>query len=164
MIKCEFEDGGKASLRHVTVDTIVVREGQVLLGLRGTFKGRKILESGKYSLLGGFFNRDEDLVTAAKREVLEESGWEIESLKLLQIKDNPDRPHEDRQNVSFVFVAEAKILVGRSDEEVTHLQWFDLDDLPSQDQIAFDHGESLELYRKYLKEPFDLPVLGKQKK
>ena len=47
-----------------------------------------------------------------------------------------------------------------SDEEVSKLQWFDLDKLPSKEKIAFDHGDAIELYKKYLKENFPLPVLG----
>ncbi len=71
MITCFFEDGGKANLRHITVN------------------------------------------------------------------DNPDRPKEDRQN------------------------WVDLDKIPPLDQIAFDHGEHIELYKNYLKNKFPIPLLGK---
>lgn len=160
MITCTFENGNKGSLRHLTVNAIVVKDDQILLGKRGTFKGKPILESGKWGLLGGFFGRDENLIEAVKREVMEESGWEINNLKLLRINDNPNRPHEDRQNVDIIFIANAVKQVGVSDEEVSHLQWFDLDKLPGKEEIAFDHGDSLELYKKYLKEDFPLPVLG----
>jgi len=146
MITCIFEDGNKAFLRHVTVNAIVVKDNQVLLGKRGTFKGKPIAESGKWGLLGGFFGRDETLIQAVKREVMEESGWEIDEIKLLKINDNPNRPQEDRQNVDFIFSAKAIKQVKTSDEEVTELKWFDLDKLPPKDQIAFDHGEALEIY------------------
>ena len=77
-----------------------------------------------------------------------------------RINDNPNRPMEDRQNVDIIFIANAVKQAGKSDEEVSRLQWFDLDKLPSKEEIAFDHGDSLELYKKYLKEEFTLPVLG----
>ena len=54
MIICSFENGNKTSLRHVTVNAIVIKDNQVLLGKRGTFNGKPILESGKWGLLGGF--------------------------------------------------------------------------------------------------------------
>jgi len=160
MITCAFENGNKASLRHVTVNAIVVKNTQILLGKRGTLNGKSILESGKWGLLGGFFGRDESLIEAVKREVMEESGWEINNLKLFKINDSPKRPMEDRQNVDIIFIADAVKQVGVSDEEVSRLQWFDLDKLPAKEEVAFDHGDSLELYKKYLKEKFPLPILG----
>jgi len=160
MITCTFENNNKTSLRHITVNAIVTKNNQVLLGKRGTFKGKPILESGKWGLLGGFFGRDENLIKAVKREVMEESGWKINDLKLFRINDNPNRPHEDRQNVDIIFIANAVKQIKTSDEEVSKLQWFDLDKLPKKEEVAFDHGDSLELYKKYLKEEFPLPILG----
>lgn len=157
MITCTFENNNKALLRHVTVNAIVVKDNQILLGKRGTFNGKPILESGKWGLLGGFFNRDENLIQAVKREVMEESGWEIDDLKLFRINDNPHRPMEDRQNVDIIFIANAVKQTGKSDEEVSRLEWFDFDKIP---EMAFDHGDSVELYKKYLREKFALPILG----
>jgi 8-oxo-dGTP diphosphatase len=162
MIKCQFEDGGEANLRHVTVNAIIVKDGKVLLGKRGTRNGKPILEFGKWGLTGGFMERDENLEESVRREALEETGWKIKNLKLFRINDNPRRPFEDRQNVDIIFLAEADQIVGKSDEEIRELQWFDIDDLPPKDQIAFDHADSLELYKKYLLKKFTLPFLGGQ--
>ncbi len=159
MITCTFENNNKTSLRHVTVNAIVVKDNQVLLGKRGSFNGKPIPESGKWGLLGGFFNRNENLVQAVKREVMEESGWEINNLQLFRINDNPQRPKEDRQNVDIIFITNAIKQTKTFDEEVSKLQWFDLDKLPEKEEIAFDHGEDLKIYKKYLKEKFPLPVL-----
>ncbi|MDO9028394.1 MAG: NUDIX domain-containing protein [Candidatus Roizmanbacteria bacterium] len=160
MITCTFENNNKASLRHITVNAIVVKNNQILLGKRGTYNSKPILESGKWGLLGGFFGRDENLIKAVKREVMEESGWEIDSLQLFRINDNPQRPKEDRQNVDIIFIANAIKQIKTSDEEVSKLQWFDLDKLPAKEEMAFDHGDNIEFYKKYLKEKFPLPVLG----
>jgi ADP-ribose pyrophosphatase YjhB (NUDIX family) len=161
MITCTFENGNVASpgLRHVTVNAIVVKDGQVLMGLRAPVKGLTMLESGKWALLGGFFGFGENLETAVKREVMEESGWEITNLRLFRINDNPGRSKEDRQNVDMIFIADAVKKVGVSDAEISKLQWFSLDNLPPADQIALDHREDLELYIKYLASPHDLPIL-----
>jgi len=160
MITCTFENNNKALLRHVTVNAIVVKDNQVLLGKRGTFNGKPILESGKWGLLGGFFGRDENLIEAVKREVMEESGWEIKDLKLFRINDKPNRPKEDRQNVDIIFIANAVKQIKISDEEVSELRWFDLDKLSAKEEMAFDHRDALELYKRYLKEKFPLSILG----
>lgn len=160
MIQCQFETGGKTHLRHVTIGVIVVKNKQILLGRRGTFAGKPILESGKWALLGGFMNLHETLGQAAKREVMEESGWEIGELTLLRINDNPDRPGEDRQNVDFIFFAPAKKQVSQSDEEVQELGWFDFAKVPVQKDWAFDHHDNFSLYLKHLRGEIVLPVLG----
>jgi 8-oxo-dGTP diphosphatase len=160
MITCTLENNNQVLLRHVTVNAIVVKNNQVLLGKRGTFHGKPILEFGKWGLLGGYLDRDENLIQAVKREVMEEGGWTVNDIRLLRINDNPKRPKEDRQNVNFVFVADAVKQIKDSDEEVSRLQWFDLDKLPSKEEMAFDHEDNIELYKKYLKEKFFLPVLG----
>lgn len=162
MITCTFEDNNTAKLRHVTTNAIVIKDNKVLLAKRGTYNGGKaLLEAGKWALLGGFVSRDETIEQAIRREVTEESGWEIDNLKLLHIKDNPDRLGEDRQNVEFVFIAYAKNKVAEGDEEVKKLEWYSLDNLPPKDQMAFDHRDDLEMYAKYLQKNFLLPVIGK---
>lgn len=160
MINCTFENGNIANpgLRHITVPVIVYRQNEILLGLRGTKNGKPILESGKWGLLGGFFDRDETLVEAAHREVMEESGWEIKTPQLFIINDSPNRPMEDRQNVDLIYIAEATLQSGTHDEEVKELRWFDLENLPPEDRIAFDHALAIKLYRKYKINPFMLPA------
>lgn len=163
MIICIFENGDKANLRHVCVQAIVIKKNKVLLGKRGTYKGKKISEFGKWGLIGGFLDRDETLKEGIKREALEEAGFEIDNLTLFRINDNPDRPAEDKQNLDIIFLANAVKKVGDSDEEVTELKWFDINNLPPKEKIAFDFYEHLELYKKYLKKKFKLPILGRLK-
>lgn len=154
MITCAFEDGGKGNLRHAVVDVILVKEQKILLVKRS----EKISEGGKWAIIGGFMDRDETIVEAAERELREESGWTTKKLTLFRIIGKPDRLGEDRQNISFVFFGEGQEQIGDSDWEVTDKKWFDFDSLP--DQLAFDHGESISKYLQYLKEPFQLPIIG----
>lgn len=158
MITCFFENNNKAFLRHITVNAIVVKDRQILFGKRGTLNGKPISEFGKWGLLGGFFGHGERLTEAVRREVMEESGWEIDDLQLFRINDNPKRPMEDRQNVDFIFIAQAVRQVQKGDEEVSRLQWFPFDALPPKSEIAFDHGDSVKLYMDYLKTPRPLPI------
>ncbi len=158
MIKCKFEDGNDAShgLRHVTVDTLVIKDNKILLIKRTG----KLLEGGKWGLLGGFVDRDENLKEAVAREVMEESGYSVNNIKLLTVRDNPDRPKEDRQNISFIFICDAVEKIGESDWEVDDQQWFDFKNIPSEDEVAFDHYKNIELYLSYLDKKLSLPILN----
>lgn len=144
MINCQFENGNKASLRHVVVDVIVLQDNNILLVKRASH----LLEAGKYALVGGFVERDETTTEAAIREVLEETGYKIRIDKLLFVNDNPNRPHEDRQNISFVYVGTALEKLAEPDSESTDVRWFDLNSLPDPSEIAFDHYENIKKYLK----------------
>lgn len=160
MITCRFENGNQDNLRHVVVGVIIVKDGKVLLAKRGTFQGRPIIESKKWALSGGFLDRDETTIEACKREVKEELNIEISNLKLIHIVDNPNRPNEDRQNVNFVFVADFDGGEIKTNEEVIEVRWFNLDDLPPKDAIAFDFYDELLFYKRYIREDFAVPVIN----
>jgi 8-oxo-dGTP diphosphatase len=66
----------------------------------------------------------------------------------------------DRQNIAFVFFGDAGQIERNPDWEVTDHRWFSFNELPKKEEIAFDHRESIQLYLKYKKENFSLPVLG----
>lgn len=146
MITCAFENDGKAFLRHVVMDVLIIDGNKILLVKRTG----KLLESGKWALPGGFLDRDETTKQGAAREVKEETGYEIEIVKLLRVIDRPDRPNEDRQNVSFVYIAKPIKIDGVADNESSEMKWFDLDKLPSVEEIAFDHLENIKIYRESL--------------
>lgn len=156
MIKCIFENNNEASLRHVTVDAVVVSGDKILLVKRD----EKLLEGGKWAMPGGFLDRDETTKQAIEREIMEETGYAVDKVSLLTIRDNPDRPKEDRQNVAFIFCCEAGERTGKPDDESSRQEWFSLDRLPNDEEMAFDHYESIKLYIKYRKENFKIPVFG----
>ena len=111
--------------------------------------------------MGGYCDRDETTVETGIREAMEESGWVVNNLRLLRINDNPNRPHEDRQNIDFIYIADAIEKTGEADWESEEVKWFPLDSLPEDSEIAFDHLDSIALYKKYKEREFPLPVLGK---
>lgn len=155
MITCKFENGNKGSLRHVTVDGLVVHGNKILLVKRA----EHLLEGGKFSLPGGYLDRDEKAEEGMLREIQEETGYTGVIKFLFRVNTNPQRKGEDRQNVDFVFVVETKKQTSEPDNEVKKVQWFSLDQLPDPAQFAFDHFESIELYRQYLKQPTKLPII-----
>lgn len=158
MIKCTLENGHQTSFRHVTVDVIVINDKQEILIIK---RAQSLINGGKYALPGGFVDRDESIKEAAIREVIEETGYQVEPFLLLRIADNPDRPQEDRQNIAFIYIAKTKGGEKVLGAEVSEIDWFNLNRLPNKEQFAFDHYENIQLYLKYLQEAFTLPVFGK---
>lgn len=157
MIKCILENGRETSFRHVTVGSIVLNEkNEVLLVKRAS----NLTRGSKHTIPGGFLDRDENLEEAALRELKEETGYEGKIEMLFQLNDSPKRPKEDRQNVDFVFIA--KIIGGelRLNEEVADIQWVPKENLPSEDEFAFDHRKIIMRYFEYLEHPFSLPIIG----
>lgn len=144
MISCTFEDGGKGNLRHVIVDGIVLKNKKILLVKREHF----LSEGGKWGVPGGYLNRNENLVQGLEREILEETGYKIGNIRLFTVLDNPKRRNDEKQNVGFVFICDALEKIGEADKESTEQKWFDFDNLPSQDEIAFDHLQIIETYLK----------------
>jgi len=154
MITCTFEKGFTAKLRHVVVHAIVEMDGKLLLEKRAG----DILETGKWSLPAGFLNRDETAAQGILRELKEETGWEGEVLSLFRVNTRPDRPREDRQNITIEFLVKPLKKTGEPDKESSKVEWIPTDKLISLDKFAFDHGETIGLYLKYRKTPFPLPV------
>lgn len=159
MITCTFENGNKATrgLRHVTVGAIVINDkNQVLLVKRA----ENMHNGGKFTIPGGFLDRDEDTKQGTLRELKEETGYEGEIISLFRINTCPTRPKEDRQNVDFIYIV--KLLGGESTEnsEVTNIVWVGKDDLPEDAEFAFDHRDSIMKYFDYLEQEFPLPIIG----
>lgn len=143
MIQCTFENGGEASLRHVVVDAIVVKDNKILLIKRAPH----LINGNKWAIPGGFLDRDETLEQAVLRELKEETGLIGKVVKLFKIIDNPKRKNEDRQNVAFVFVVNASGTIKIEPREVTEAKWFDLDNLQEEQDFAFDHFEIIKEFK-----------------
>lgn len=153
MITCSFEDGGKAMLRHVTVHALVEKEGSILLVKRSP----NLLEGGKWSLPSGFLDRDETAIQGVLRELREETGWEGQVQSVFFIKTDPNRPHEDRQNIAIHFIVQPRKLAGVGDAESTEISWMPLSALPTEETFAFDHWEAIQKYIEYRKNGGSLP-------
>lgn len=155
MITCRFENNGEALLRHIVTHALVEKDGALLVMKRT----EGMLEGGKWGLPGGFLDRDENVLRGVLRELKEETGWEGEVVSLLRINSNPNRPHEDRQNVAFDFIVKPIRQVTEPDHESSKVEWIQFDKLLDPGLFAFDHGESIELYLQYRKKPFPTPLL-----
>ncbi len=149
MITCKFDTNDKeAYLRHTVVDALVVDGTKILLVKRAAHMS----DGGKYAVPGGYMDRDETVQQAVLREVEEETGYAAKIVSLFCIIDNPHRG-DDRQNVAFVFIITALKKVRESDHESEEVRWFDLDQLPPKEEMAFDHLDTINLYKEHLKNP-----------
>ncbi|CAM9730759.1 unnamed protein product [Laminaria digitata] len=103
-------------------------------------------DNGKLACIGGFVNVGETLQEAAKREVLEETGLEVSSLRMIpQVYDEPSRDTR-RHTVSVAFVAQATGVPtpGSEEEAVVSIPLSSLRDRLGE--FAFDHGAILTDY------------------
>lgn len=154
MIKCEFEDGVKANLRHVVVHCLCVRDNKILLVKRSP----KILEGGKWGLPGGFLDHNEDIKKCAERELYEETGYEGKVDKLFRINSGKRINDRERHNVAFEMLMSVGKQTGRPDWEQTAIEWVDLDALV-EEKMAFDHFKTIQDLKKYLKKNHSLPII-----
>lgn len=145
MIRCAFEDGSPATLRHVVLHAIVEKDGALLLVRRAD----GMVEGGKWGLPGGFLDRDESLAQGTLRELREETGWEGEVVALLRVNSSPERARENRQNVAFDFVVTPIRKVGEPDAESSAVAWVPIAELPPLDALAFDHGDTVAWYLRH---------------
>lgn len=80
----------------VGVGAVIVKDGRVLLVQRGTEPAL-----GRWSIPGGLIEVGEALTEAVVREVLEETGLEVEPVELVELLD---RIHRDGDRIRYHYV------------------------------------------------------------
>jgi ADP-ribose pyrophosphatase YjhB (NUDIX family) len=126
----------------VAAAAVVARDGKVLLVRRALTPGQ-----GRWTIPGGFVDFDEDPAEAVAREVLEETGYRAEVVRLLDVVFGQEHP----RGASLVIVYLARLLSdepaqGMDEQEVDAIGFFAPDQLPP---IAFKATQrALELWQK----------------
>ena len=130
----------------VTVDAILIsKQNSVLLieRSREPFKG-------KWALPGGFIEMEEELETACRRELEEETGLKVGALKQFKAFGSVNRDPRHRTISVLFYALTDDELAASAGDDAANAQWFPLDQLP---ELAFDHQQILE--------EFDAEILDK---
>lgn len=98
---------------------------------------------GDWALPGGFVDMDEDLESAALRELEEETGVRDVFIEQLFTFGQPDRDPRGRV-VSVAYYALVNLAEHpvHASSDADHVEWFELDQLP---RLAFDHDRIVEV-------------------
>ena len=129
---------------NVTVDIVVLtlRDGELCaLAIR---RGGPPYQ-GRWALPGGFVEIDEDLETAARRELMEETSVSPGSVRLEQLATYgaPRRDPRSR-TVSVAWLAVLpRPAVPEAGSDASHAAWRSADWLVSKGRLAFDHKQIL---------------------
>lgn len=107
------------------VGVMIVKNGKVLLGKRKGAHG-----DGTYGWAGGHLEFGETLEECARREVLEETGLKVKSLKFLCLSNIIfyGKHYLDIEFLCDDFEGEPKVMEPKKREG---WKWYDIDNLPS---------------------------------
>lgn len=115
----------------VGVGAVIIDSGRVLLVRRGHAPLK-----GEWSVPGGALEVGETLAEAVKREVLEETGLEVEPLAMVDVLDRIARDEAGRVQFHYVLVDFVCRVTGGSEacaSDAVGLRWAAVDEL---DEVA----------------------------
>ena len=126
-----------------TVTAIIIRNGKVLLGKRSINPYK-----GYWDPPGGFLEDGEDPEQGLKREMKEELGVDIKIKKFIGVFIDKFYDQDDWYNALCLhYLCDIEKGNPRPLEEVSELQWFSLNNIPSR--IAFKSNKNtLNLFKK----------------
>lgn len=122
----------------VTADAVIIKDEKILLIKRGfdPFKG-------SWALPGGFIEYGETVEEATVREVKEETGLDVEPVKLIGVYSSPDRDPRFH-TITIAYACRLKKGEKRKPdggEDAEDAQWWHLSSLP---KLAFDHAQMVK--------------------
>jgi 8-oxo-dGTP diphosphatase len=130
----------------VTVDLVLITKEprpRVLL-----IKRKHEPFAGKWAFPGGFVDENEPLEHAARRELKEETGLNVDRLEQLQAFGDPGRdPRGWTVSIAFLGRVDVKKLKPVAADDAADVGWHFVDDPP---KLAFDHADILAVARERL--------------
>lgn len=103
---------------------------------------------GRWDLPGGFLEEGEHPLDGIRRELLEETGLEVEPLEFVGVW--MDRyPYETHTAATLNLYWTARVVGGspRPADDVSELAWFATDELPAPKELAFHIADVLRTWR-----------------
>lgn len=113
-----------------------------------------------WALPGGFVDPDEDLATAARRELAEETG--LNDLELIQLHafGSPNRDPRGRViSIAHYGIVDVSTVCPQAASDAAVVKWFGLKRLP---RLAFDHAEIIRLAIQHLRDRLSLGPLHRE--
>lgn len=106
---------------------------------------------GYWALPGGFVDENEELETAAKRELFEETDIQLFQVKQIKAYGNPNRDPR-HHTISVAFMGEIDSLAeAKAKDDAKAVKWFSIEELPA---LAFDHAEIIrDAVEKHITKP-----------
>lgn len=128
----------------VTVDAVLFGYDETLNDLKVLLIQRKDPPyADHWALPGGFVDMDEDLETAAKRELEEETGVTNIFMEQLFTFGTPNRDPRGRViSVAYFALIPLDSIAPEAASDAKNVDWFSLHELPN---LAFDHDEILRV-------------------
>lgn len=118
----------------LTVDAIIVYEGKLVL-----IRRMNPPYENQFALPGGFVEVGETVEEAAVREAKEETGLDIELIKLLGVYSEPSRdPRGHTVTVCYLARGFGKLKAGSDAKDI---RLFGFSEIP---KLAFDHNKIVE--------------------
>ena len=118
----------------LTVDAVIIYENKLVL-----IRRRNPPFQGLFALPGGFVEVGETVEAAIIREAKEETGLDIEIIKLLGVYSEPSRDPRGH-TVTVVFLALGSGIL-KPDSDALDLGLFKFNEIPG---LAFDHNKIIE--------------------
>jgi len=119
-------DAGKYERPSVTVDMLIFTVKEKKLKLLMIKRGDHPF-IGQWALPGGFVNIDEDLETAARRELLEETS--LDNIYMEQVHTWGDVNRDPRTRIittAYMALADSKNLKPKADDDAAEAEWFEV--------------------------------------
>ncbi len=114
--------------------------------------------ANQWALPGGFVEMDEPLDAAARRELLEETGFSAHYVEQLHAFGTPDRDPRGRTisiaHLALASAEEVAQMPPRAADDAVAARWWGIDTLPS---LAFDHAQIVTLASDRLRASIERP-------
>ena len=125
---------------NLAVDAIILCDKKIVL-----IKRKNPPYENYYALPGGFVEKGETVEQALIREAKEETGLDLEILKLVGVYSDPERDPRGRV-VSLCYLAKANGKLAPA-SDACEIKLFDISELP---ELAFDHEKMIVDSKRYI--------------
>ncbi len=139
-----------STLPHLTVATIIERDGQFLM-VHEHSKGQPVINQP-----AGHVENNETVMQAAIRETEEETGWQVELTDLLGIYHYHAANDRHYCRIAFIGQAVEQRYEGPTDKSIIGAQWLSIDEIQQLSHRGDLVQRCLDDYLKGRRYPLDI--------